>query len=421
MNRLTARLDALMRAATQPFVTAWNGCKAALKAIVAAIVTAFTVLGDTVMTIVRGIVRGITSAITGMANALSTVIRGIGKSINAFFSAIGRGIGRTVSAVFGAVKNVDHAFVDLFRQIGGDIMHLIKGAKSATATLLRRIGHRLLSVLMLLTLPFRKALRPLTLRLRRSAAKEARDQAQGISVTSDHGSHREMLMLLGFVGLLLAAGLWYVSSLGLVGGPSVSVPTITPERVFAKLATFSPLALTALAGIGVAVLFAAWFWLTMLRDSYRRDYASQTEKTKWRLVTTLFFIPGAMYYFVKVYNHWSMRQFLSYHVFSVMITGVAVLVTTSTGGVLYYFNAKANAQVAPAKAAKLPQLQLDDKTKEQLLKRTPYGPPLVKNEAGGRIDPFAPIPGQAVTTSPSPRPAVSPSPSAASAAVTPLP
>ncbi len=353
----------------------------------------------------RTVIHAVTGAVTEIEHA---ILRG--------FRVLRHGFGRLLHGLRRSFINVLRGFFDLFRQIGSDLRHLARYSAGRCFAGGKNLIKALGKISLIILAPLRLVLRPITVPLRRSMTRHARDEALGMT-TPDHASHKEILLLVIFVAALVIGGLAYLDTLQLPGA-TVRLPDLSPQAVLTRLATYSPLQMTGLAGAATVILFAVWFWLGMLHDSYRRHYESQTEATKWKLVTTLFFVPGAVYYFWKVYNHWSFRQFVTYHLLSVMITGVAVLVTSSTGGALYYFSQKANAETKAA-VTTLPKIEVDAKTKASLETRTRYGQPLTPNATGGRTDPFAPIPGQevapvpgaATAPSPSPSPSASPRPS----------
>lgn len=190
-------------------------------------------------------------------------------------------------------------------------------------------------------------------------------------------------------------------------------PGWSPHQIVDTLSGYSPQRLTLLGALTVFGLLAVWFWVRMVLDSFRREYDTMTHKTLWRTVTLLLFLPGALVYFFKVYNTWTLKQYLAHHIIFLMITGAAMLVATSTYGTLWYFNKRAEAQATATNTFKMPLLDLDPATRTALLNRPKYGAPLSNVPTGGRLDPFAPIPGQAanqavVTPSLSPSPSPSP-------------
>lgn len=320
---------------------------------------------------------------------------------------------RAVLGVWHAIMSLVRGFIDLFRQIGSDLKHLAVHSVHRLWHLLDQLQHGTLRLLWAATLPVRFIARPLVEPLRRRSALHARDAALGITTTPDHKAHWEWIALLIVVPTIAVLGLWYA---GLVDPTaSIALPRLDPQAILAKIVTFTPSQMTGLAAVVLTFGFLNLFWLHMLRDSYQRTYVSQTEKVKWRLVTTLFWVPGGVYYFFKVFNRWGLRQFFSYHLLSVMVTGVAMLVTTSTGGLVYYFNQKASADVAASNNYKIPNLEIDAKQKNLLLNRPRYGEPLTAKPSVGRTDPFAPLPSQivqpTVTASPAPSSVLPPTPS----------
>ncbi|MDP9212162.1 MAG: hypothetical protein M3N59_02695 [bacterium] len=255
---------------------------------------------------------------------------------------------------------------------------------------------------------FGRALRPLR---KRQAARLRREAGVTMPMTSDHHAQRELLVLAAGVLLLATAGWLYL------GG---SVPSADATRVGSGLsfgsladavAAMSPLRMTILAAALALFAVATVFWTRMLRDSYRREYSTAVERTQWRLVTTLLFVPGAVLYFFKQYNRLPLRRFAARHLLSLMVTGMAVVVASSTYGTLWYFNQQAEAEIDGAGYA-APNLRLDPQDREGILSRDKYGAPLRRAKTG-RSDPFAPLPGEqrevtASDTSPSPSPSPTP-------------
>lgn len=248
--------------------------------------------------------------------------------------------------------------------------------------------------------------------IRVRVAKRAKRQAlESVTMTPDHRSHRELLVLLAAVAALAAGALvlfgrdWNVRQPG-----PVRLETLAglPGLAWQQVTALSPLKLTLLSGVLALATTTTVFWFRMLRDSYRRDYPTAVEQTQWRLVTTLLFVPGAVLYFFKQYNRLTLRKFAARHVVSLMVSGVTVLVATSTYGTLWYFNQQAAAEVEGA-AYQAPEIRLDPGERRKLLSRDRYGEPL-KPATSGRRDPFAPIPGEAVESSPTPSPSPSPTP-----------
>jgi hypothetical protein len=242
--------------------------------------------------------------------------------------------------------------------------------------------------------------------VRKRVARRAKRQAlDSITMTPDHKAHRELLALLG-AGVLLVAGATVVSGehfgLRQAGGMDLGSLAGLPAQAWDMVLSFSPLKLTVVAALAVLAFAATAFWVRMLRDSYRRDYPTAVEQTQWRLVVTFLFIPGAVLYFFKQYNRLTPRMFASRHVVSLMVTGVTVLVVTSTYGTLWYFNQKAQADVEGA-GYNPPAIDLSADERRSILSRDRYGAPL-KPATTSRRDPFAPIPGENATPSPTPSP-----------------
>lgn len=294
----------------------------------------------------------------------------------------------------------------LLKQLGLDCWHVVRGALRMVSVPFAAAGRLTGTVL-------RKVFAPIAKPFAKSAKQEALGDAP---LTPDNKSHLELILLVGGAALIVA-GAALAALPGTRGAVTEALPAsatlaglFSPRRLLERLASASPAAL-AVVGAGVALGTAGvWFWVRMVLDAWRRDYVTHTDRAKWRLYTVLFFIPGAIAYFFRVYNHWTAKRFLSYHFVSVMMTGVAVVVATSTYGTLWYFNKKAEAQVPPANAT-VPQVELDPQSKATLLNRSRYGAPL-SAAGGGRVDPFAPIPGQVppATPAPSPSPSATPAP-----------
>ncbi len=285
--------------------------------------------------------------------------------------------------------------IDLVRQLTADSKHLTSGVRAAAQPVLSRAA---------------ALLAPVSAPLRRLYASQAKQEVLGeVSSTPGHAAHREHLLLVGGAVAITLGALLVIGGTGTYG----SLPVPSPSGLLNAFASASPERLTVVMAAGVGLVLASWFWVRMLLDSFRRSYPSNTERTKWRLVVAALFAPGALLYFFKVYNHWTPRRFVAYHFLSIMVTGVAVVVASSTYGTLLYFNQKAEAHVAGAPTYKVPKLDVDEATKAALLIRPKYGAPLTPNIDGGRVDPFAPVPGQNPDTSasPSPSPSASPSPS----------
>ena len=248
--------------------------------------------------------------------------------------------------------------------------------------------------------------------IRNRVASKAKQQAlQSVTMTPDHQSHRELLVLLA-VGIILTAAGFALFGKDL-GARPVTIPfdylATLPGRVWDKVLAFSPVKLTLLAAALALFGAATMFWVRMLRDSYRREYPTAVERTQWRLVTTLLFIPGAVLYFFKQYNRLTLRKFVTRHVVSVMVTAATLLVSTSTYGTLWYFNQKAEAEVT-GNGYQAPTVELDPDDRQRILARDRYGRPL-QPATSTRQDPFAPIPGEGeADTKASPSPSPTPAP-----------
>jgi hypothetical protein len=246
---------------------------------------------------------------------------------------------------------------------------------------------------------------PIRKRVEGSAKRQA---LESITITPDRKSHWELLALLA-AGLALLIG-----AVVLFGGKELRQPGMVrldylvdlPGWAWHKVVAMSPLKLTILSGVAAFAVAATVFWFRMVRDSYRRNYPTAVEQTQWRLITTILFIPGAVLYFFKQYNRLSIRSFAARHVASLMISGAAVLVATSTYGTLWYFNQRAEADVAGA-GYQAPAVKLDPDERQRILSRDQYGQPL-KPAKTSRLDPFAPIPGEQETASPTPSPSPTP-------------
>lgn len=352
-----------------------------------------------------------------MDAALFAALHRVGNAIERAAIAAAMAPVRAGRAVYRAgirgAHTVATGIADLFIQIGHDITSLARGVLDAVRTVALAVVEALRASVRAVAKIVAVPLRPLTTPIRAIFARRAREELLGeATVTPDKHSHKELLLLLGATGVLLSALLlWVTQSGGGVGRAAISTVSVqlSPKLILERLAEFSPSQLMVVFA-GLALLLAAlWFWLKMVRDAFTRTFDSNTERTKWRTTVVLFGILGGAVYFMKVYNQWSLRRFVGYHFLTVMVTGVAFLVATSTYGTLWYFNKKAEAQASQAAQAKLPNLQVDEKTKAALLGRTQYGAPLTLTP-GGRPDPFAPIPGQE-TTEPAPSASPSPSPS----------
>ncbi|MDP3999964.1 MAG: hypothetical protein Q8Q11_00815 [bacterium] len=244
--------------------------------------------------------------------------------------------------------------------------------------------------------------------IRKRVANRAKRQAlDAVTMTPDHKSHRELLALLVVAAVLIAG------AAVLFGGDLLSSNVLSgifqlerlaglPSAAWHWAVTLSPIKLTVMFAAAALTAATIVFWFRMLRDSYRREYPTAVEQTQWRLVTTLLFIPGAVLYFFKQYNRLTVRKFAARHVVSLMVSGVTVLVATSTYGTLWYFNQQAAAEVAGA-GYQAPVIRLDPNDRRQILSRDQYGQPL-KPATTSRRDPFAPIPGETTEAAPSPSP-----------------
>lgn len=324
-----------------------------------------------------------------------------------------RAASRQAAAVTAGFSAVIHGFTGLIASVAGDIKHgflsIVNGiVVLATAivdfvkAVFRAIGHVAAKIASPVINPIRETFT--------AKAKEAYETEY--ATTPDHKSHKELIVLA--VGtVLIISGAFYWVSAGPTSGISLGglLSVFSPSNVISRVSSYSPEKMVVFAAFLLAFMIAVWFWIRMVADSFRREYPSQVEKTRWQLVTLFFFVPGAIAYFVRVYNHWTMRQFVGYHFISVMTVSVAIVVGVSTYGSLYYFNQKAEAQAKPAQTVQVPNLEVDENTKKGLLNRTKYGQPLTQGVTG-RTDPFAPIPGLDPVASPSPSPSASPEVSA---------
>ncbi len=380
--------------------------------------------------IVRTLRAMCTTVLTASGHAIAYGISLPGRAVRAIERAIARAvraIGRATSAAVRwvglGVRRVTAAFYDLLRQLGLDFWHFMKmigrglrwllmlpvQAVRAVWRALEWCGRQLSWVILKIGGPVIKP-------IRRMFAKKAKQEILGVATTPDHKSHWELIALLIGTTLLVAAaavvGTGHSSSVMQATGADKLLAQLTPQAIINRLATYSPAKLMVVFSMLLLFLALVWFWLKMARDSFRRNYESATERTKWQLITVGLFIPGAIAYFFTRYNHWTLRQFVGHHFVSVMITGTALVVATSTYGTLAYFNQKASAQTTATPNSNVPNFNVDPKTRTQLLNRTQYGVPLNGSTLGGRTDPFAPVPGLQPAASPSPNPSASPSPAA---------
>jgi len=345
-----------------------------------------------------------------IVHAIISFARTIAESVRDELSTLSFAIKRGWQRIVSFWQRVGTGLSGLFGQIGSDIVTRIQIVEFTIKSVFISLKKSLVNLGLAVTAPLRALVSRSSATIRRPFAKAARENALGMPVTSDDESHRELILFLGLLGVLVAVGGWYAVAQSGVGASGIDFAALLK-----RVAGFSPEKMTIFASLLVATAFAVWFWVHMLLDSFGRDFETETAKTKWRLIASLLFVPGAIAYFFKVYNQWSFRQFMGYHVLSVLVACIAVLVTTSTSGALWYFNQKASAQLTAGEMYKTPNLELDQNSKNAVLGRTKYGAPLTPNTSGGRIDPFAPIPGQeTVLASPSPSPSPSPSASPAS-------
>lgn len=331
--------------------------------------------------------------------AVQHLLRALGHAVLWPFLAAGRGIKRMGRGL----RRFGHEIVALARQLRLDLVHALKASARLAAWPFVKAGRLVGHLAWKLLTPVRKP-------FARSAKRQALNAAP---ITPDHKSHRELILLVAGVLAIAVALLLVISqsgretALGLVPLAKLQAAA-SPSRALARLASASPSMLLGLGAVFSLLTAAGWFWIKMVIDAWRRDYPSHTEKAKWRLYTVLFSVPGAAVYFFRVYNHWPAKRFLSYHFVSVMVTGMVILVGVSTYGSLWYFNKKAEAQVQTGAAGNVPNLNLDAQSKDAVLNRPRYGAPLSPSTSG-RVDPFAPIPGQA-GPSPSPSPSATPKP-----------
>jgi hypothetical protein len=375
-------------------------------------------VGKLLSVIVRSIGSALTSAyrvvILNPIHAVGRAFQALGSAIHSVFSLPGR----AVRASRRGVDRLASAFTSLVGQIVRDIGRALYSVTSLPSRGIRSVGRGVTR----LARPLIKGAREVTSPIGKSTAGRAKQQALGeATVTSDHKSHWELLALGGTALLIAASGaIWFAGIRiptfrgrlpdGTGMSPSVpagGIPLVpSPQRLLNMLGDLSPQHLMLVVAGAMVALAALVFWVQMVRDSFGREYPSARQRTQWRLITLLLFVPGAAVYFFKVYNHWTAVQFMRHHLVSVMVTAIALLVTTSSYGSLWYFNKKAEAQVTNPDLYRVPNLELDATGRTSLLTRTKYGAPLTPTVAG-RVDPFAPIPGE---TKPVPTPTPSPSP-----------
>lgn len=342
----------------------------------------------------------------GVGELVMAILRGLGRAATWPFRTAARLVRRGLSKLRAGLRQAGHEFKVVVGEILSDLRHL-----------LANIGRSILSGLRRLTTPFIKSAAVVTAPVRRRFANQAKAQALSeVTMTADTHAHWEALALVAAAivavgGLLIATGQTAVLS-DLTGGANQIWGRLDLGELVNWFASASPSALAMSAAIVVLLGLATLFWIRMTIDAWKRDYPTHLERTRWRTITALFFIPGAIVYFAKVYNHWGLRQFLSYHAAAVLMVGTAVLVATSTYGTLWYFNKQADAAIQAAASSDLPNLELDQQTRQSALDRPQYGAPL-QPAIGGKTDPFAPVPGQGVAApGPGASPAPSPSPSA---------
>lgn len=368
---------------------------------------------------VAGFVHGVERRVSTGTERTRRVFGGISDAAGGLLHAVWRGVtwplraavrwtDLAVAHISRAMRNASRGSLRAIRTLAADVASLsgaFFGAPARSGRAVEGVVYYWLDgIWRLLARVVRSALRP----IRKRQAERARQEA-GLTaaMTPDHHAYRELL-LLGAVAALLAAGAFLL--LGgreiIPDGVSQGFRGISLEAALDTFSAISPLRLIILVASLVLSGVATLFWLRMLRDSYRREYPTAIERTQWRMVTTLFFIPGAVWYFFKQYNRLPLRRFAARHVLSLMVTGMAVLVATSTYGSLWYLNQQAEADVSGA-GYQAPDLQLDPDDRQEILSRDKYGAPL-RRATDGRPDPFAPLPGEGQET---PTPGASPSPS----------
>lgn len=315
------------------------------------------------------------------------------------------GVKHAPSAAKREARGVYLGMFDLVKLIVGDIWHGIRYAGLVVWNIVTSVAKTVAHLGLHVAAPFivagKFALSPIGKIFAQQAKQEALDE---ITTTPNHKSYMELaILVVAALGIIGAAGYFVATG----GNPQISVK-IDVGKIVDQVAGFSPSQLTLLGAVLIAFIGLCYFWVLMLKDSWTRDYETNIEKTKWKLTTGLFFIPGAFLYFFNVYNRWSFRQFLGYHFASTVSVAAAVVVLTSTYGTLIYFNQKAEASIKANDAYQVPNLELSPAQKALLENRAAYGAPLAPG-VGGKVDPFAPIP-NATGTAPSPSPSPSPSP-----------
>ncbi|MEX2209876.1 MAG: hypothetical protein WD603_03410 [Patescibacteria group bacterium] len=340
----------------------------------------------------RAMFHGTVAVIRSVHRTERNIVRAIRRTVDAAAGMAGRTVRTFVGEVISLLGAILGAPGRLGRSLEALVLYWITGIRRVVEAIFGRT--------------FDWALRPIR---KRQAARLRREAGITMPMTPDHHAQRELLALAAGVLLLAAAGWLYlggtVPSVSTIGiGSGISFGSVTDA-----VAAMSPLRMTILAAVLALFAVATVFWVRMLRDSYRREYPTAVERTQWRLVTTLLFIPGAVLYFFKQYNRLPLRRFAARHLLSLMVTGMAVIVASSTYGTLWYFNQQAEAEVDGTGYA-APSLQLDPRDREEILSRDKYGAPLRRAESG-RSDPFAPLPGeQREVTDPGASPSPSPTP-----------
>jgi hypothetical protein len=356
-------------------------------------------------TFVEGIAN-VDSLFGAIAHGLGTVIAWpfvtAGHLMSRVIHGIRHGVSRTIHGLRTGVRRAIHELKVVLGEIIHDLRHLAGVLGRAPIRLLKWLAKPVIKLGALATAPIRQ----------RFAKRAKAEVLSDVTMTSDRHAHWELLALIAVavvaVGVLLVVSGHAGPLRQLAHSGGSAVIHFNPTNVANWLVTASPAALSL---SGAAALFGAltlWFWLRMTLDAWRRDYPTHLEQTRWRTLTLLLFVPGAIAYFAKVYNRWSLRQFVNYHIGAVLMVSTAVLVATSTYGTLWYFNHQADATVQ-APSVSVPNLDLDQQTRSRILNRPQYGA-AVQAVNTGRVDPFAPIPGQGVTSSPSPNPSPSASP-----------
>lgn len=416
VNRMTTQAKRAVQAVGQEFVAVVHYLEHATLAALRAVALRVIGVARSLYRTVTGVISAVGQAVSGFFQRISNGVLGAvaaaGRAVSAFCGGIYRGL-------TGALATLVQGVADLFRQIGSDIRSVVRGVIGAFATMFQAIHEAVMTLFRTIGKVLLAPLHPIIKPARALFARRAKEELYGApSLTPDRHSPRELLLLLGAVGVLVGGLAYWLTAAGAASPVSTGQVTqllshFTPAQIISRLASYSPAKLMVVMSGFALGLAGFWFWLKMLHDSFARSFDSNTERTKWRTTVVVFGLPGAAVYFWKIYNHWSLKQFAAHHFLSVMVTGVAVVVASSTYGTLWYFNKKAEAQTAQVAQAKLPSLQIDERTKQSLLGRSQYGAPLTPNSGGGRTDPFAPIPGQAAAVAaPSPSPSPTPTPPA---------